>query len=157
MTITAEDYFEIQNLVSRYCLATDNKDVNGFMDCWVSPGEFEGYDSGSFGHMKTWEELRTFEEHHVAPGGMANGKRHVVLNLHIEGVSKTEALVTHDMIVLDVDNEPGIIATGRYNNSKVVKTAGGWKFKYRHLHVDAGFFKLLEKWKAAGLVQEGAH
>jgi hypothetical protein len=157
MTINAKDFLEIQNLVSSYTLTTDNKDVDGFMDCWVSPEEFEGYDSGSFGHMKTWQELRDFEAHHVGEGGMANGKRHQVTNLHIKLVSETEALVTHDMLVLEVDNEPAIIATGRYNDSKVVKTANGWKFSYRHLHVDAGFFKLLEKWKAAGLVGDGAH
>ena len=136
------DILEIKNLVANYCLTTDNADADAFMDCWVSPEEFGGYNSGPFGHMKTWEELYNFEKEHVGPGGMANGKRHQSTNVHIEFNSPTEALVTHDLIVLEVAEVPAIIATGRYNNSLVVKTDKGWKFKQRTLDVDPGFFKL---------------
>jgi SnoaL-like domain len=147
MGLTTHDILEIQNLVTAYCITTDNADVDGFMNCWVKPEVFEGYDSGAFGQCKTWQELKDFETHHVGPGGMANGKRHQTTNIHITVVSDTEVLVTNDMMVLEVADIPQLIATGRYNNSKVVKTEEGWKFKYRHLHVDSGFFKLAEKWK----------
>lgn len=73
---------------------------------------------------------------------MANGKRHQVTNLSIEPVDANTVHVTHDMIVLEVDEAPKIIATGRYDNSVVVRTSRGWKFKSRQLHVDPGFFKL---------------
>ncbi|MDX2246972.1 MAG: nuclear transport factor 2 family protein [Bacteroidia bacterium] len=147
MSFSAIDFMEIQNLVNTYFVSTDNKDVDGFMDCWVSPEEFGGYDSGAFGSMKTWEELRAFEAHHVAPGGDANGKRHQATNLVIHRISDTEVKVTHDMLVLEVAEVPYLVATGRYNNSVVVKTDKGWKFKSRKLDVDPGFFKLMEKWK----------
>lgn len=143
-SFTPEDFVEIQNLVSRYCVTTDNADADGFMECWVEPAEFGGYDSGAFGKMDTWQELYDFEKHHVGPGGMANGKRHLSLNLVIEPVSGTEALVTNDMIVLEVAEAPRVIATGRYNKGVVVKTPKGWKFKRRTLDVDSGFFKLME-------------
>lgn len=146
-SFTPEDFVEIQNLVSRYCVTTDNADADGFMQCWVEPDEFGGYDSGAFGKMDTWQELYEFEKHHVGPGGMANGKRHLSLNLVIEPVSGTEALVTNDMIVLEVAEAPRVIATGRYNKSVVVKTPKGWKFKRRTLDVDSGFFKLVEQQK----------
>lgn len=149
MTISPEDYFEIQGLVARYCTTTDNADADGFMRCWVSPGEFGGYESGPFGHMKTWEELYAFEREHVAPGGMANGKRHQATNVIIDPVSENEAHVTHDLIVLEVAQEPRIIATGRYNASVVVRTAEGWRFRRRTLSVDPGFFVLAQKWKQA--------
>jgi len=136
------DVLEIQNLVARYCLTTDNADAKGFMDCWVDAEAFGGYDSGAFGRMDTWQALYEFEQHHVGPGGMANGKRHQVLNLLIEPVSETEAYVTHDMIVLEVAEPPRVIATSRYDRSIVVKTVDGWRFKRRTLTVDAGFFKL---------------
>jgi len=42
---------------------------------------------------------------------------------------------------------PQIVATGRYDKSRVVKTDKGWKFKSRSLKVDEGFFKLMEQWK----------
>ncbi len=95
------------------------------MACWVSPEEFGGYDSASFGVMKTWQELSEFERHHVGPGGMANGKRHQVTNLVIEPVSDDEVHVTHDLIVLEVAQEPRVIATGRYDRSVVVRTRDG--------------------------------
>ncbi len=141
-TINANDFFEIQNLVAQYCLTTDNADADAFMQLWVEPAEFGGYDSGAFGKMDTWQEMYAFEKHHVGPGGMANGKRHQSTNILIEAVSATEALVTNDMLVLEVAEVPFLMATGRYNKSVVVKTSKGWKFKRRTLDIDAGFFKL---------------
>jgi len=140
-----EDYLESKNLVADYCLRTDNADADGFMECWVDKDEFGGYESGPFGTMNTLDELYEFEKHHVGPGGMANGKRHQATNLHITPVSENEVHVTHDMMVLEVADEPRVIATGRYNNSVVVRTEKGWKFKRRTLDVDTGFFKLMER------------
>ena len=145
--LTHDDELAIRNLISRYCITTDNADAKGFMDCWVSAEQFGGYESGPFGTMKTWQELYEFEKHHVGPGGMANGKRHQTTNVVIDAVSSQEVRVTHDMIVLEVADEPRVIATGRYNASVVVKTAAGWRFKSRKLDVDPGFFKLMERWK----------
>jgi hypothetical protein len=145
MNLNTMDVLEIQNLVAAYCISTDNADVDGFMACWVTPEEFGGYDSGAFGQMNTWQELKDFEAHHVGEGGMANGKRHQVTNLHIKVVSETEVRVTHDLLVFEVAEVPYLLASGRYNDSLVVKTAKGWKFKWRKLDVDTGFFKLMEK------------
>lgn len=147
--ISFEDDRAIRNLVSRYCITTDNADAEAFMECWVAPEQFGGYESGPFGSMKTWEELHAFEKHHVGPGGMANGKRHQASNVLIEPVSAVEVHVTHDLIVLEVKDEPRVIATGRYDASVVVRTPKGWRFKSRKLHVDPGFFILAERWKQA--------
>ncbi len=146
-TLTTQDILDIQNLVADYCITTDNKDADAFMECWVSPEEFDGYDSGAFGNMQTWDELYAFEKEHVGPGGMAQGKRHQSTNISIKTVSDSEALVTNDMIVLEVAGIPMVVATGRYDDSLVVKTAKGWKFKRRTLEVDTGFFKLMESFK----------
>jgi SnoaL-like domain len=147
--LTAADYAEIQNLVALYCVTTDNADADGFMRLWVEPAEFGGYDSGAFGKMETWQAMYEFEKHHVGPGGMANGKRHQSTNIVIEGISATEAHVTNDMLVFEVADVPFLMATGRYNESVVVKTAKGWKFKRRTLDIDSGFFKLMAKNQAA--------
>ena len=146
-TLTTQDILDIQNLVADYCITTDNKDADAFMECWVSAEEFDGYDSGAFGNMQTWDELYAFEKEHVGPGGMAQGKRHQSTNISIKTVSDSEALVTNDMIVLEVAGIPMVVATGRYDDSLVVKTAKGWKFKRRTLEVDTGFFKLMESFK----------
>lgn len=149
MNISVNDLLEIQNLITTYTVATDNGDVDGFMNCWVGPEEFGGYDSGAFGNLKTWQELKDFEAHHVGEGGDAVGKRHQSTNIVIKPVSDTEVKVTHDMLVIEVADIPYIVATGRYNDSIVVKTPEGWKFKWRKLDVDSGFFKLMEKWQGA--------
>jgi hypothetical protein len=146
--LTPADYAEIQNLVALYCVTTDNADADAFMQLWVEPAEFGGYDSGAFGKMNTWQEMHEFEKHHVGPGGMANGKRHQSTNIVIEGISPTEAHVTNDMLVFEVAEVPFLMATGRYNKSVVVKTAKGWKFKRRTLDIDSGFFKLTAKTQA---------
>jgi hypothetical protein len=156
MTISAEDQLEIRNLVARYCLTTDNADADAFMACWVDADAFGGYESGPFGTMKTWQELYEFEKHHVGPGGMANGKRHQATNVHVSAVSANEARVSHDLVVLEVAQEPRIIATGRYDDSVVVRTADGWRFASRRLHVDPGFFILAKQWEEAGQAHHGA-
>jgi hypothetical protein len=150
MALTTNDLLEIQGLIATYTVATDNADVDGFMNCWVDPEQFEGYDSGAFGIMKTWQELKDFESHHVGPGGNANGKRHQATNVIIKPVSDGEVHVTHDMLVLEVAEIPMLVATGRYNKSKVVKTDKGWKFSWRKLDIDTGFFKLMEKYNQEG-------
>ncbi len=136
MNLKLEDYLQIQNLVAAYTLSTDNKDVEGFMNCWVAPEDFGGYDSGAFGNLKTWEELKAFEAHHVGPGGDANGKRHLALNLQIVPVSDQEVKITHDMVVLEVAEIPFVVATGRYNDSIAVKTTADssnyWRNGRRH-------------------------
>ncbi len=146
--LTPADYQEIQNLVALYCVTTDNADAEGFMACWVDAAEFGGYDSGAFGRMDTWQQMYDFEKHHVGPGGMANGKRHLSLNIVIEPVTADSAHVTNDMVVLEVADVPRVMASGRYDRSLVVRTAKGWKFKRRTLKVDSGFFKLMEQQKA---------
>jgi hypothetical protein len=146
-TMTANDYWEIHNLISRYTLTTDNADAEGFMDCWVTADEFGGYESGAFGNLRTWQELYEFEKHHVSPEGDAVGNRHQATNILIEAINDTEAHVTHDMLVIQVADIPRVVATGRYDKSVVVKTEKGWKFKSRALKVDEGFFKLMEQWQ----------
>jgi hypothetical protein len=140
--LTASDVAEIHNLVALYCVTTDNADADAFMRTWVEPADFGGYDSGAFGKLDTWQQMHEFEKHHVGPGGMANGKRHLSMNIVIEPVSATEAHVTNDLVVLEVAEVPHVLATGRYDKSLVVKTPKGWRFKRRTLNVDSGFFKL---------------
>jgi hypothetical protein len=73
---------------------------------------------------------------------MANGNRHQATNVLIEPIDASAAHVTQNMIVLKVADEPRVIATGRCNNTVVVRSTKGWPFKSRYLHVDPGFFKL---------------
>ena len=55
------------------------------------------------------------------------------------------------MLVFELAEIPFLVATGRYNDSLVVKAENGWKFKWQKLDMDSGFFKLMQKWQAGQL------
>lgn len=143
--ISADDRLDIIELCSRYFTTTDDRDVDGFMNLWVEGPEFRGLDSGVLGNVKTREELRAFEAHHVQEGGMANGHRHMCLNVSMVAISEREVHVTSDMQVLRVDVPPHIRATGRYQDSVVIKAADGWRFAHRQLQMDEGFLKAMSQ------------
>jgi hypothetical protein len=148
MTLTGQDRVEIMDLCARYNISTDNADVDGFMDCWVEEGN-ENYVrfESPFGNFDSREEIRTFEQEHVTTGG-AVGKRHLGSNIVIkEGKDEVvnTAFVTNDLIVVEARDIPYVVATARYNNSKVIKTDKGWKFSYRNLKVDEGFMKAMAR------------
>lgn len=132
MELTARDRLEILDLVARYNLTTDSKDVDGYMDCWAEDLLFES----PFGTFRTREEMRAFEAEHVQTGAV--GKRHLSLNVAIEQ-DRDDALVTSDLVVLEVAEAPHVVATGRYDRSRVVKTSDGWRFSHRRLRLDEGF------------------
>lgn len=143
MTLSAEDKQEIIDLHARYYLSTDEKDVNGYMSCWVDDDEivFESV----FGNFTGRQLLKDFEDEHTSRG-MAVGKRHLLGNVSIRvGENEDTAYATSYMIVMDVINVPQIVATGIYRDSKIVKTKEGWKFRHRKLEVDPGYEKLMKE------------
>lgn len=143
MPITEADRSAIIELHHRYYLSTDDKDVEGFMDCWVEDG-FEGFFS-PFGDFETRDALSEFEHDHTH-GGTADGKRHFSGNLVMrEGDDADTVLATSYMTVVDVVNVPKIVATGKYTDSVVRRTSDGWKFARRELSVDPGYQKLQEE------------
>jgi hypothetical protein len=142
--ILFEDYLELQNLIAKYFLTTDNGDVDGFLNCWVEAEQFSGYDLGALGLLSTWQELSDFiTQKYVTEGGLASGKRHTASNIKIVAVSATEALISHDMIVFEVADMPNVFITGRYDDGVAVKTDKGWKFKSRKVTLDGGSLKKL--------------
>ena len=148
MTLTGQDRAEIMDLCARYNISTDNADVDSFMDCWMDDGRSSHVRFESpFGNFGSREEIRHFEQEHVTKG-MAVGKRHLGFNIVIRegtGDNHNTAFVTNDLIVVETKDIPYIVATGRYDDSKVIKTDKGWKFEYRNLKVDDGFMKLMAK------------
>lgn len=141
MILTSDDKLEIHDLCARYYVSTDEKDVDGFMDCWVDDDEiiFES----AFGNFKGRSEIRAFEEEHVHRG-MAIGKRHLLSNVFISASEKkNQAYVTSYLTVVEVVDVPAIIATAIYRKSLVEKSSKGWKFRFRSMDVDPGFQKVM--------------
>ena len=138
---TADDRLEILDLCARYYISTDEKDVDGFMECWV-PDDDIVFNS-AFGNFKGRAAVRTFEDDHVHRG-MAIGKRHILSNVSIRPGSKpNQALVTSYLTVLEVVEVPHIVATAIYRNSLAEKTPVGWRFRERSMDVDPGFQKVM--------------
>ncbi|MEZ6187389.1 MAG: nuclear transport factor 2 family protein [Planctomycetota bacterium] len=142
MPLSALDRLEIQDLCARYYVSTDEKDVDGFMDCWVEDDDITF--NSAFGNFQGRAAIREFEDEHVHRG-MAIGKRHLLGNVIIRpGELPNQALVTTYMVVMEVVDVPHIVATAIYRDSVAEKTAQGWRFRSRSMDVDPGFQKLME-------------
>jgi uncharacterized protein (TIGR02246 family) len=119
--LSAQDYFEIQQLYARYNIAIDNGDAEGWAATFTPDGvfnTFSGHDA-LVGFIKTWREK-------------LNGatRKHWNNNLQITGTSK-EASASVYLILVDFSTKPpSILTTATYTDS-LVKTKDGWRFTKR--------------------------
>ena len=119
--LSAQDYFEIQQLYARYNIAIDNGDAEGWAATFTPDGvfnTFSGHDA-LVGFVKTWREK-------------LNGatRKHWNNNLQITGTSR-EATASVYLILVDFSTKPpSILATATYTDS-LVKTKDGWRFTKR--------------------------
>ena len=119
--LSAQDYFEIQQLYARYNIAIDSGDAEGWAATFTPDGvfnTFSGHDA-LVGFVKTWREK-------------LNGatRKHWNNNLQITGTSK-EATASVYLILVDFSTKPpSILTTATYTDS-LVKTKDGWRFTKR--------------------------
>jgi SnoaL-like domain len=119
--LSAQDYFEIQQLYARYNIAIDNGDAEGWAATFTADGVF----NTSVGHdalvnfVKTWREKL---------GGAT--RKHWNNNLLITGNSKEASGNVYLMLVDISTKPPSILATASYTDS-LVKTKDGWRFTKR--------------------------
>ena len=119
--LSAQDYFEIQQLYARYNIAIDNGDAEGWAATFTPDGvfnTFSGHDA-LVGFIKTWREK-------------LNGatRKHWNNNLQITGTSR-EATASVYLILVDFSTKPpSILTTATYTDS-LVKTKDGWRFTKR--------------------------
>jgi hypothetical protein len=120
-TLSAQDYFEIQQLYARYNIAIDSGDAEGWAATFTSDGvfnTFSGHDA-LVGFIKTWREK-------------LNGatRKHWNNNLQVTGNSKEASATTYLMLVDFSTKPPSILMSGSYADS-LVKTRDGWRFTKR--------------------------
>ncbi|MEO7207155.1 MAG: nuclear transport factor 2 family protein [Steroidobacteraceae bacterium] len=119
--LSAQDYFEIQQLYARYNIAIDSGDAEGWAATFTPDGvfnTFSGHDA-LVNFVKTWREK-------------LNGatRKHWNNNLQITGNSKEAAAFVYLMLV-DFSTKPAsILTTGTYTDS-LIKTKDGWRFTKR--------------------------
>jgi hypothetical protein len=119
--LSAQDYFEIQQLYARYNIAIDSGDAEGWAATFTPDGVF----NTSVGHdalvnfVKTWREK-------------LNGatRKHWNNNLQITGNGNEASGYVYLMLV-DISTKPAsILATATYTDS-LIKTKDGWRFTKR--------------------------
>lgn len=119
--LSAQDYFEIQQLYAHYNIAIDNGDAEGYAATFIPNGVFNtfaGHDA-LVGFVKTWRERL---------GGAA--RKHWNTNLEIIGNSK-EATGSVYLMLLDISTKPASIAATATYADTLVKTKAGWRFATR--------------------------
>jgi hypothetical protein len=142
-TLSALDYFEIQQLVAKYARAIDTCSNNGYdyADLFTADGVFESEQGGkSVDHATGREKLAE-----VSGGGsrgcknvgwIRQGVKHLYVN-HIITPGPGGATGTVDMLMIGLGNDPYRIRHEGYYEDVYVRTPQGWRFKSRTHHVPA--------------------
>jgi SnoaL-like domain len=119
--LSAQDYFEIQQLYAQYNNAIDSGDAEGWAATFTPDGVFNtfvGHDA-LVGFVKTWREKL---------GGAT--RKHWNNNLQLTGNSKAAQGSVYLMLVDFGTKPPSILATASYTDN-LVKTKDGWRFTKR--------------------------
>ena len=125
--LSAQDYFEIQQLYARYNIAIDGGDAEGWAATFTPDGVFNtfvGHDA-LVNFVKTWREK--------LGGGT---RKHWNTNLQLTGNAKEASGSVYLMLVDFSTKPPSIVATATYADS-LIKTKDGWRFTKRTTKGDA--------------------
>jgi hypothetical protein len=125
--LSAQDYFEIQQLYANYNIAIDNGDAEAWANTFTPDGVFNtfvGHDA-LVGFVKMWREK-------------LNGatRKHWNNNLQVTGNGKEASAFVYLVLVDFSTKPPSILTTGTYTDS-LVKTKDGWRFTKRTTKGDA--------------------
>jgi ketosteroid isomerase-like protein len=128
MTLSAQDYQEIQQLYARYNVAIDTGDAEAYAATFTPDGVFNNFQGRDalIGFIKIWRS------------GRLNGanRRHWNTNLLITGDGKAASGSVY-LMLLDVSTKPVSIAAVATYTDSLVKTADGWRFSKRTTHSDS--------------------
>ena len=141
--LTALDYFEIGQLVSKYARAIDTCSNNGYdyADLFTADGFFAPSQDGKVGNKMQGRE-RLAEASGGGSRGCKNvgwirqGVKHLYVN-HIITPTVDGAVGTVDMLMIGLGGDPNRIRHDGYYEDTYTKTAQGWRFKSRIHHVAA--------------------
>jgi uncharacterized protein (TIGR02246 family) len=120
--MTAQDYFEIQQLYARYNHAIDSGDAEGYADTFTPDGAFNN-NAGRDALVKFVKETWV---------GRMNGatRQHWNTNLLINGDSK-QAKGSVYLMIVDLSTKPVSVMTMAMYDDELVKTPQGWRFTKR--------------------------
>ena len=131
--INPEDKIVIQELITKYNLAIDNKNIDEWTSTWTDDGIW----TTTFGEAKGKTELKNMVNQ--ITNEFASGKRHVSTNIIIEDSSTNDGMASAKsyLTVIEAHKTPEVVATGIYSDT-LKKDSGSnkWKFFQRKLDID---------------------
>lgn len=127
-----EDWFEINNLFTRYAWALDHGDVETIVDCFTEDGVVDSPVMGSFsGHPA----IRDFAERNAKLVRAGVQMRHVISNVRAE-VDENRARASCYLVnTLTKDGTCELLSTGEYD-CRLLKSGSKWRFEYRLVILD---------------------
>jgi ketosteroid isomerase-like protein len=131
-TITIEDKINIQELIAKYNIALDTKNIDEWTNTWTDDGIL----TATFGEAKGKTELKNMVNQ--ITNEFASGKRHVSTNIVIEDSSANNGIVNTRsyLTVIEAQKSPEVVATGVYSDTLKKDGNGKWKFFQRKLDID---------------------
>ena len=123
-----DDYEAIKQLVSRYNIAFDDMDADGWIDCFTEDAYFNRSNAGRSyrGHDELRELINEFSETFKG--------RHITTNFDITLDGDTAKMSCY-LQLLDRDNAHSVAMFAVYDDA-LRKVNGQWRFTQRLLEVD---------------------
>ncbi len=128
--IPVADKINIQELIAKYNIAFDNKNIDEWTNTWSDDGVW----STPFGEAKGKIELKNMANR--ITNEFASGKRHISTNIIIENAPKNTASVRSYLTVTETKRTPEVVASGTYNDTLKKDANSKWKFVHRRLEID---------------------
>ena len=130
--ITIEDKINIQELITKYNITLDTKNIDEWTNTWTEDGKW----TAPFGEAKGKTELKNMINQ--ITNEFASGKRHVSTNIIVEDVSANNRLANARsyLTVIEAQKSPEVVATGIYSDTLKKDGSGKWKFFQRKLDID---------------------
>lgn len=128
--VTVDDKIVIQELITKYNLAIDNKNLDEWTNTWTDDGIW----TTTFGEAKGKTELKNMVNQ--ITNEFASGKRHLSTNIIIEAAPNNMASAKSYLIVTEAKKTPEVVASGTYSDILKKNNSGSWKFYKRKLDID---------------------
>ena len=128
--INTSDRITIQELIAKYNLAIDNKNLNEWINTWTDDGVW----TTTFGEAKGKTELNNMIDQ--VTNEFASGKRHFSTNIMIEDAQNNMASAKSYLTVIEAKKTPEVVASGTYSDILKKNNNGEWKFVQRKLDID---------------------
>ena len=128
--INTSDRITIQELIAKYNLAIDTKNIDEWTNTWTDDGIW----TATFGEAKGKTELHNMIDQ--VTNEFANGKRHLSTNIIIEDAPNNMAGAKSYLTVIEAKKTPEVVASGTYSDIIKKNNNGEWKFVQRKLDID---------------------